>query len=45
MNWAELSYFEIYMGRVVQGRVVFGPSCPEPDSGIGSGFLFLDTGY
>ena len=29
-TWAELSWADFFMGRVVLGRLVFGPSCPEP---------------
>ena len=28
-TWAELSWADFFMGRVVLGRLVFGPSCPE----------------
>ena len=29
-TWAELSWADFFGGRVVLGRLVFGPSCPEP---------------
>ena len=29
-TWDELSWADFFMGRVVLGRLVFGPSCPEP---------------
>ena len=29
-TWAELSWADFFMGRVVLGRLFFGPSCPEP---------------
>ena len=29
-TWAELSWADVFMDRVVLGRLVFGPSCPEP---------------
>ena len=29
-TWVELSWTDFFLGRVVLGRLVFGPSCPEP---------------
>ena len=34
-TWAELSWADLFMGRVVLDRLVFGPSCPEPDENSG----------
>ena len=30
-TWAELSWADFFMGQVVLGQLVFGPSCPEPN--------------